>query len=231
MRTLAIDTSLASGSVAALDGDRSVCLPLGPAGRHATDVSAVLTTAASRLGWRIRDVELVAVVRGPGSFTGLRVGVATAKAIAWTSGARLVAVSGFAVSARRTAAALGGEPPMAVAFDAGRGDVFAAWVARTADGPHPWLVHPPVLESFDTWLAPLPRGCVAAGPALAVGRERLEPRHDVRLPPVDACSGDALDAGRLALAAASRGLHDDPGTLVPEYLRPSYADERLAGGG
>ncbi|HBB75917.1 MAG TPA: tRNA (adenosine(37)-N6)-threonylcarbamoyltransferase complex dimerization subunit type 1 TsaB, partial [Planctomycetaceae bacterium] len=56
-------------------------------------------------------------------FTGLRVGVATAKAIAWTSGARLVAVSGFAVSARRTAAALGEEPPMAVAFDAGRGDV------------------------------------------------------------------------------------------------------------
>lgn len=231
MRTLAIDTSLASGSVAALDGDRSVCVTLGPAGRHATDVSAVLTTAASRLGWRVRDVELVAVVRGPGSFTGLRVGVATAKAIAWTAGARLVGVSGFAVSARRTAAWLGEEPPLAVAFDAGRGEVFAASVTRTADGLHPWHVHPPVLESFEAWLARLPGGCVASGPALALGRERFERRRDVRLPPVEACSGDALDAAWLALAAASSGLHDDPATLVPQYLRPSYADERLTGTG
>lgn len=230
MRTLSIDTSLADGSVAALDRDRWVSLALDSTVRHATHLGTLVTRATAELGWRLRDVELVAVVRGPGSFTGLRVGVATAKAIAWSSGARLVAVSGFAVIASRTTAWLGASQPIEVAFDAGRGDVFAARVTWVEGSPHPWHADPPVIESFDTWLDRLPRGCVASGPALAVGRERLEPRGDVRVPPAGACGGDALDAARLAITAAEHGVHDDPRTLVPDYIRPSYADERVGGG-
>ena len=124
MKTLAIDTSLTAGSVAAVErsaeGLRTVTRPLGPAGEHARRLMPELAAAAAALGWRIADVDLVAVVRGPGSFTGLRVGVTTAKAVCWATGARLLGVSGFEVVALESAAATGVMAPVAIAFDAGR---------------------------------------------------------------------------------------------------------------
>ena len=93
MKTLAIDTSQAAGSVAAVDGERVARRLLPTAVEHARLLSGALVAAAAELGWTPAAAELVAVVRGPGSFTGLRVGVTTAKAIAWASGARLLGVS------------------------------------------------------------------------------------------------------------------------------------------
>ncbi|NCY03759.1 MAG: tRNA (adenosine(37)-N6)-threonylcarbamoyltransferase complex dimerization subunit type 1 TsaB, partial [Planctomycetia bacterium] len=81
MKTLVIDTSLAVGTVAALDGDRISQRSLPTAGEHARLLATALVDVAAALGWRCGDAELVAVVRGPGSFTGLRVGVTTAKAL------------------------------------------------------------------------------------------------------------------------------------------------------
>jgi tRNA threonylcarbamoyladenosine biosynthesis protein TsaB len=230
MRTLAIDTSLATGSVAAVDDAGAVSLPLGPAGDHARRLMPLLVEAAVARGWRLRDVELVGVVRGPGSFTGLRVGLSTAKAIAWSCGARLGAVCGFEVIARRTAALAGTIEPVAIAFDAGRGEVFAA-TARSADATgERWLVETPVLRPLEEWLDGLPAGCLTSGPALQRSADRIAD-GPLRLAPAAAWVGDALDAARLARMAAAAGAWDDPATLVPLYLRPSYADERgsLAG--
>ena len=101
MHVLAIDTSLPTGSVAALrrsaGGVDLVERPLGAAGEHARRLMPELVAAAASQGWQISDVNLVAVVRGPGSFTGLRVGVTTAKALCWATAARLVGVSGFEI--------------------------------------------------------------------------------------------------------------------------------------
>ena len=54
MKTLAIDTSLATGSVAALDGDRVAMRPLGAAGQHARLLAGALADVAAELGWRPR---------------------------------------------------------------------------------------------------------------------------------------------------------------------------------
>ena len=222
LKTLAIDTSLATGSVAALADGAVAERPLA-AGDTARLLAAELVEVAGRLGWAPRHAELVAVVRGPGSFTGLRVGVATAKAVAWAGGARLVGVSAFEVVARRTARALPGHAgPVAIAFDAGRGDVFAATATPAAEAAGGWHVAAGALVPRDAWLAGLPAGACASGPAL-VGAA-VPPALVV--PPRDAWFPSAAEAGAVALLHAAAGRADDPAALVPDYLRPSYADEK-----
>ncbi len=224
MNTLAIDTSLAIGSVAALSATEVADAPLA-AGEHARLLAPALVEVAARLGWSIRDAELVAVVRGPGSFTGLRVGVATAKAVAWAAGARLVGVSACDVVARLTARALAGcTGPLAIAFDAGRGDVFAADAAPDAASPTGWTVAPGALRPWHEWLAALPPGTCISGPALT----RLEGAAPpgIVIAPRAAWFPTAAAAGGAARALAAAGRFDDPSSLVPHYIRPSYADEK-----
>lgn len=228
MKTLAIDTSLAVGTVAALDGPRLAVRPLGPPGEHARLVTAALADAAAELGWLPRDAELVAVVRGPGSFTGLRVGVATAKALAWTTGARLVAVSGFELAARAARAATDWPAaPIHVAYDAGRGDVFAATVLPATTSPSGWATGPAALVPLADWIDALAAGALVSGPALdAETCERhLASRTDLHVAPPGARVATAAAAGRVALLLAAAGHADAPAALVPDYLRPSYAEE------
>ena len=229
MKTLAIDTSLAAGSVAAIDGDRIVTRPLGAAGEHARLLAAALADVTTELGWRPRDAELVAVVRGPGSFTGLRVAVATAKALAWTNGARLVAVSGFETVARVARAAAGWPAaPIHVAYDAGRGEVFAATALPATTSPSGWDAGPGSLVPLADWIDALAPGGLVAGPALDLGAcaALLAARPDLRIAPPGARAPMAAAAGAVALLHAAAGRHDDPFALVPDYVRPSYAEER-----
>lgn len=238
MRILAIDTSFGAGSVAAVDQDGMAERPLGPAGGHARVLTAALAEVAAERGWGVGPTSLgdlgpgdvIAVVRGPGSFTGLRVGVAAAKALAWTTGASLVGVSGFDVLARR-AARLAGWPdePIAIAYDAGRGDVFAA-IATPTTGD--WTIAPPCLVPLDSWLDSLPAGGRVTGPALDALADRFTARTDLARATPEAWHPLAADAAALARARAEAGEFDDPRTLLPDYLRQSYAEERkpLPGG-
>ena len=228
MKTLAIDTSLAAGSAAALDGDRIATRPLGAAGEHARLLAATLAEVAAELGWRPRDAELIAVVRGPGSFTGLRVGVATAKALAWATGARLVGVSGVEVVARLShAAARWPEAPIHVAYDAGRGEVFATTALPATTSPSGWDAGPGSIVPIADWIDSLAPGALVAGPVLDLEAcsAFLAGRPDLRLAPPGARAPTAAAAGALALLHAAAGRHADPFTLVPDYVRPSYAEE------
>ena len=83
MRVLAVETSSLAGGAALLDGERIV-------GQYLLDVSVThserLMVAVDRLladaGWTVRDLEGLAVAVGPGSFTGLRIGLSTVKGLA-----------------------------------------------------------------------------------------------------------------------------------------------------
>ena len=234
MRILAIDTSLGAGSVAAVDDEGSAVRPLGPHREHARVLAAALLEVAQARGWQcggsaVAAADIVAVVRGPGSFTGLRVGVATAKSLAWATGARLVGVSGFEVVARRSAAATSwSDGSIEVAFDAGHGDVYAATVAHVGGQ---WRIAEPVLTSLGLWVAALPPGAHVTGPALAVCGDRLAARGDLAVALPEVWHPTAEEAAHAARARAAASDFDDPRTLVPEYLRPSYAEEPRRPGG
>ena len=234
MRILAIDTSFGSGSVAAVDEGGMVERSLGPAGSHARVLTAALADVAADRGWGelggLGPADVIAVIRGPGSFTGLRVGVAAAKALAWTTGARLVGVSGFEVLARRARQVAGWhDSPIAVAYDAGRGEVFAALATPAADR---WTIGLPSLAPLDAWIDSLPSGSRVTGPAVDMASERLAARADLALAPPEVRHPAAAEAAAIARVRAEVGDVDDPHTLLPDYLRQSYAEERkpLPGG-
>lgn len=235
MKTIAIDSSLAVGSVAALAGGQVAERALPLPGEHAKRIAGAVVEVANRLGWSPGEVELLAVVRGPGSFTSLRVGVATAKAMAWTAGARLLGVSGFEVIARRTSrsAAAGdgamdrvGGPLIEVAYDAGRGDVYAATASPDASSPTGWSVGPAAVRPAAEWLAALPSSALVSGPGLELLAGRLDGRPDLWIAPRECWTPTAAEAGAIALLRTAAGESDDVAGLVPDYLRPSYADER-----
>src|SRR5687768_13624521 len=142
MRILALETSGKAGSVAVADGPRLIDqLELNRDRRSAQSLAAGIRTLLDAIGWRIAEIELVAVTIGPGSFTGLRVGVVTAKTLAYTLGARIIGAGTLDVIAAQARCA---ESHLAAAIDAQRGQVFAATFERftprtiVAEAPCAW---------------------------------------------------------------------------------------------
>jgi len=242
MKTLAIDSSLPAGSVAALSEGRVAQQLLPEANAHARRIAAALTEVAGSLGWTPGEAELIGVVRGPGSFTGLRVGIATAKALAWTTGATLIGVCGFEVIARQclmfanpnASETRSKNPtvplhPISIVYDAGRGELFTA-EAVPAESATGWRVGPESLCTVEGWLATLSHGSHISGPALHALGDRLaaDPlarRLDLVIAPQQAWLPTASEVGAIAILLASAGEAHNPHTLAPDYLRPTYAHE------
>jgi tRNA threonylcarbamoyladenosine biosynthesis protein TsaB len=128
MRILLIDTAGAEGSVALADSEASpmvVAAEVLP-GRTSSErlVPAVRRLLEER-GWRLRDLAAVVVVHGPGSFTGVRVGVSAAKGLSEAGGVGLIAVSRLALLAAAVEGAVYG------VLDAGRREFyFGEYVGR-----------------------------------------------------------------------------------------------------
>lgn len=117
MKLLVIDTCGALASVALAEDGRVVAQETLP-GRSASErLLTVVRELLEGAGWRLEELAAIGVVHGPGSFTGVRVGVSAAKGLSEASGVPLVAVSRLEVLAR---AAAGG----VVALDAGRGEFY-----------------------------------------------------------------------------------------------------------
>ena len=220
VRILAMETTEAIGGVAAAIDDKLLQhMQLDPRQRSAQSLAPAVKALLEKVPWRPADVQLVAVTRGPGSFTGLRVGVATAKIFAYAVGAELLGLDTLEVIA---AAAPAEVDMVSAAVDAQRGDVVAATFRRNADG---WFdpVAPARLVSMDDWLASLPSGSIVTGPAL---KKRLEP-----LPPTVASLDPALwpptaeNVARVAFRHFQAGRRDDLWKLVPVYSRRSAAEE------
>ena len=125
MHVLALDTTTRDGSVALVDQHHIVEERRGDAARsHAERLPGELVRLAEAHGLSLNAIDVFAVASGPGSFTGLRIGIATIQGLALTTGRRVVAVSALEALAQG-----GGSPPgtfVAAWIDARRQDVFAA---------------------------------------------------------------------------------------------------------
>jgi tRNA threonylcarbamoyladenosine biosynthesis protein TsaB len=121
MRLLLIHTAGSEGSVALAEAQQIVAAEVLP-GRSSSER---LVPAVRRLmelqGWRLRDLTAVVVVHGPGSFTGVRVGLSAAKGLSEAGGIPLIAVSRLA----SLAASVGeGDKTVHAVLDAGRGEFY-----------------------------------------------------------------------------------------------------------
>lgn len=226
MRILALETSGLAGSVAACEDARLLTqTELDPAARSARTLAPAVRELLAAVGWQGPSIDLVAVSAGPGSFTGLRVGVTTAKVLAYAWRCRLVGVDTLESIARQLyARSVAGR--LAVVLDAGRGQVFAAAFRRgTTSALEPDA--PTCLVHATAWLTSLEPGAMVAGPALTQLVPRL-PAY-VRVVSSELWSPWAWGVALAALERHKRGEHDDPFTLVPRYLRPSAVEEKAKG--
>src|SRR5258708_5825883 len=102
-RMLIIETSSRAGQVALADGAQLVQLRnLDETRRHAADLAPAVADMLAAQSWKPRDLAAVIVSRGPGSYTGLRVGIMSAKTLAYAVGCKLLAVDTFAAIALQT---------------------------------------------------------------------------------------------------------------------------------
>jgi tRNA threonylcarbamoyladenosine biosynthesis protein TsaB len=223
LRILALETSGMTGGVAAAIDDKVLAeIDLEPRQRSAQSLAPAIHSLLANVGWRPRDVGLVAVTTGPGSFTGLRVGVATAKVFAYAAKAEVLGISTLEVIA---AAAPRQTESLSVAIDAQRGDVVAQEFQRVpAGGLEP--LGPDRLLPLADWLAGLPPGFAVTGPVL---KKRTEPvPAGVEVVPVEFWQPTAVNVARLAFRDYCAGRRNDPWSLLPVYSRPSAAEEKVA---
>lgn len=221
MRILAFDTTELIGSVAALhDGKLLADIELDPSQRSAQSLAPGIRSVLGSVGWRPAEVDLVAVTIGPGSFTGLRVGVTTAKALAYAMEADILGIDTL-----ETIAA--GSPDdvsaVSVAVDAQRGEVVAGSFRRDPHGRFRPTSAAELVE-VQTWLEGLAAGTVISGPVLRKLADRV-PDH-LTLPDPKYWRPKAAVVGRLADSDHAAGRRDDLWTLVPRYSRRSAAEEK-----
>jgi tRNA threonylcarbamoyladenosine biosynthesis protein TsaB len=229
VRVLGWDTATPATAVALLDTDAGPALeerddpPPGARPAHAAHLlaAAEAVLACAELTWA--GVDLLACGVGPGSFTGLRIGVATARAAALARGLPLAGVSTLEALAAAAAAASGpadGRLVVAV-LDARRGEAFAAaWGVRREPALQPSALAP---EALAGKLAELPGGALAVGDGAVRFRAQLDAAGAV-VPP-DASPLHRVSAEWICRLAA-RGGGEEPGTVLPHYIRPPDAQPR-----
>ena len=223
LRILALETSGLTGGVAAAIDDKVLAeIDLEPRQRSGQSLAPAIKAILGEIGWRPCDVGLVALTAGPGSFTGLRVGAATAKVFAYATKAEVLGVSTLEVIAAAV-------PPeierLSVAIDAQRGDVVAQDFERVASGGRKSLGPDRLLPMAD-WLTGLPSAFAVSGPVLKKWIEPFPP--GIEVVPAELWQPTAANVARLAYRDYCAGRRDDPWRLLPVYSRLSAAEEKLA---
>jgi len=213
---LAIDTTHEFGSLALARGKEPIQeILLHAPGGFAHVVYRHLAQLLHRHGVTPGMVDCFAAASGPGSFTGVRVGLACVKGLAEAAGKPAVAVSNL-----QALAAFGSAPLRAVVMDARRGEIYGAVYDDAGR-----LAAPEVVTKFPAWLATLPEGYlefVATDftPFLsALAGTRFERAPIVTAPPALAAA-----VARIALARFLRGEASDPAALDANYVRRSDAE-------
>lgn len=229
--TLGVETSGMTGAVALRRAGQTVeSVSLQQAGRrHAQTLAAEVNAMLGRAGIAPQQLDVVAVSIGPGSFTGLRVGVVFAKTLAYATGCRLAAVDTFRAIA---AASPTDVSEVFVVSDAQRGDLFVGRYALGDSTSGPARIGAIAIESTVDFcqrvheIATSRPNIAISGPAAATVQATLPP--SVRILASDLHHPRADFVAELGERQALAGELSDPWQLEPFYLRRSAAEEKAA---
>jgi len=215
---LALDTSTARTSVALLSRGEPLAEAAAEVGVHTAEcLLPTLDRVLGEAGVALADVDAFGVTLGPGSFTSLRIGLATVKGFALGTDRPAVGISSLAALA---AAAPTGAGPILATLDARRGELYAA--AFEAPGEAAILAEGLFAPEE---LAGRFSACRVVGEGAQVCPEALA---DALGPGAVFCEGDpwphAREVARLAWQALQAGEGADPATLAPRYVRRAQAE-------
>ena len=208
---LSIDTTREWGSLALVAGAEvleEILLEAGDGFSHV--IFGHIAELLNRHRRTIRDVECFACASGPGSFTGVRVGLACAKGLAHATGKPIVTVSNL-----QALAAFGSLPLRATLLDARRGEVYGAVYNSELE-----IVQPEIVAPLETWLRCLPSGSIEI-----VGTETHAGLvNSTCFTLTQAPRALAAAIGRIAAGRFRRGLTLDPAEADANYVRRSDAE-------
>jgi tRNA threonylcarbamoyladenosine biosynthesis protein TsaB len=230
MLILGIETSTMHGGVALLDEQGLLAeYLLNVRATHTERLLPSIDRVLRDAGVTLEQMTGLAVAVGPGSFTGLRIGLATAKGLAAASGRPLVGVSTLEAIAW-------GLPfcahPVCPVLDARKGQVYCAVYRH--DGERLIPVMDEAALSPDELISKIDEPTVFIGEGLSAYGDVLTGRlgRKALFPPVSQRGGRASAVGDLGRRRLLRGERDDVARLAPRYLRPSEAElKRLSAHG
>jgi tRNA threonylcarbamoyladenosine biosynthesis protein TsaB len=216
MLTLAVDTTAEFGSIALVDEhrvheERLIHAPQGFSQVLFGEIEALL----ARHRVPLSDIDLFAGASGPGSFTGVRVGLSAIKGLAEVLGKRVAAISNLEALAE-----FGKSDARATIIDARRGEVYAALYESSGR-----QILPEVVLPFQKFLASLPEReiewvCQDFEPFLPA----LAGTRFAQYPVVDAPRAIADAIAGIAIGRAAQGLAQDPASIEANYVRRSDAE-------
>jgi tRNA threonylcarbamoyladenosine biosynthesis protein TsaB len=234
MRILALDTATSACTVAVCDDERVLAeATLQVPRAHSTRLMPLIAQAVSDSGLNKADLDAIAVGVGPGSFTGLRIGLATAKGLGFALGKPCVGVPTLKAMAYGTGAQIGLVVPV---LDAKRGEVFAAAYAVGDRDPNHWVevLKPSHIHVNDlayeikviregllrhTW-----QFVTFCGDVAAKYMDQMGVGEAAQLAPAGAMLPRAWAVAEVGRAMLAAGEGTGPEALAPVYLRKSEAE-------
>ncbi len=222
-RILGVDTATEACTVGLwIEGGVQVRHAVTPRG-HADRVLDDCRVLLAQSGLRLADLDALAVGRGPGSFTGVRIGIGVAQGLGYAAGLPVIPVSTLATLAQGAADAAAVEW-IATAIDARMGEVYWGLYRRGPDGLVTAVGRERVCAPGAVALPEEVEPCYGVGTGWAAHGEALRARLGARLTGVDpAALPHAASMLRLAAAAWTRGQAVPPGRVEPVYLRDRVA--------
>jgi tRNA threonylcarbamoyladenosine biosynthesis protein TsaB len=223
VKILAVDTSTSLGTIALVDGPVVRAeLALNVSATHNRRLLPGIHRLLTDVGWRLEDLDGMAIGLGPGSFTGLRIGMSVMKGLAFASGKPLVGVPTLDALAANVALA---PWPICPVMDARKGEVYTAFYRggerHDLERLTPYQVMKPqsLADCITGKTVLLGDGLLRYGDVLAAGLGDLLVRAPTHL---NAIRGASI--GSLAMERLRRGLAEEISTCTPLYIRPSEAE-------
>jgi tRNA threonylcarbamoyladenosine biosynthesis protein TsaB len=219
-KLLLMETSGRGGFVAVAEGPTLLEVRrLEEAKHHARDLAPATLELLTAQGWKARDLNGIVVGLGPGSYTGLRVGIMSAKTLAYAVGCALIGVETFTAIAAQAPKEINRVDVLA---DAQQDKVYVQSFMR--EGTDWRSVDELTVRPFAEWLELRRPEARVSGPGLHRWTEQL-PTH---VPVVDAALWEPRPETllQMGLGRYTAGERDDPFALEPLYLRPSSAEEQ-----
>ncbi|UQS83921.1 tRNA (adenosine(37)-N6)-threonylcarbamoyltransferase complex dimerization subunit type 1 TsaB [Bombilactobacillus thymidiniphilus] len=220
MNILAIDTSAAPLTIATAVDQKIIAQALDVGMKsHSVKLMPAIDTVVKQTGFKQSDIDRIIVAQGPGSFTGIRLAVTTAKMLAWTLDAQLVGVSSLAVLARNVRDFSGCIVPF---FDARNGNVFAGVYQEDAAGDLQNVLQDSHIALLDLLaeLQKLHQPLCFIGQGMDVYRNQILATYpDAKIVEDNIPTGQSLvDIG------FKSPIVEDIDQFVPEYLRQTQAE-------
>lgn len=221
-RVLIFETSGRAGFVALAVGQEMLGVrQLDETRRHARDLAPSVLELLAKHKWQPRDIDVIFVSRGPGSYTGLRVGLMSAKSFAYATRCALLTLETFTVIASQAPAEV---DILDVVADAQQNKLYVQRFARNTSASNLLPQSPLTILTTEEWLTHLDETVWVSGPGVSSLKDPA--LHRIQIVPTELLHPLPESLLRVGLDRFRQGEREDCFAVEPLYLRPSSAEEK-----